>query len=160
MSYVGRTLGAKENILYSTGYHWLYWLGVAILMAPFLVIAISIAALPPSPWKYILLAMSAVPFVYGVVRCVHGYALEIAVTSDRFVKKRGLVSITSEEVSIDKIEEVNVDETILGRIFGYGTLSVHGTGAGKIFVLMVNDPIKLRREIQTAREQLRSKGEI
>jgi uncharacterized membrane protein YdbT with pleckstrin-like domain len=82
------------------------------------------------------------------------------VTSDRFVKKSGLVSITSEEVSIDKIEEVNVDETILGRIFGYGTISVHGTGAGKITVLMVNDPIRLRREIQTAREQLRSKGEI
>lgn len=157
MSYVGRTLGAKETILYSTGYHWLYWLGVAILMGPLLVIAII--GLPYGVWDYLLLALTAIPFFYGVVRMVHGYALEVAVTSDRFVKKSGLVSITSEEVSIDKIEEVNVDETIMGRIFGYGTVSVHGTGAGDINVLMINDPIQLRRAIQNAREQLKSKSE-
>lgn len=158
MSYVNRTLGQRETVLFSTGYHWLYWLGVAILMGPFLLIALS--TLPYGGWDYALLLVAAAPFVYGTYYFVHGIALEVAVTSDRFVKKRGLVSITSEEVSLDKIEEVNVDETILGRIFGYGVVSVHGTGAGKIFVRMVSDPIRLRREIQTAREQLRSKGEV
>jgi hypothetical protein len=44
--------------------------------------------------------------------------LEVAVTSDRFVQKSGLVAITTEEVSLDKIEEVNVDESILGRTPG------------------------------------------
>ena len=75
------------------------------------------------------------------------------------MKKTGLVSINTEEMSIDKIEEVNVEETILGRIFGYGTVSVHGTGAGDIKVYMVTDPVNLRREIQTAREHVRGKGE-
>jgi uncharacterized membrane protein YdbT with pleckstrin-like domain len=75
------------------------------------------------------------------------------------VKKTGLVSITTEEVSLDKIEEVNVKETILGRIFGYGNVDVHGTGAGAIHVTLIGDPIGLRRQIQTAREQLKTKGE-
>ena len=157
MSYVQRTLGTKETVLFSTGYHWLYWLGVSILAGPFC--AIALVSIPYDGWDYMLLAMLLIPFYFGMIRFVHGIALEVAVTSDRFVKKTGLVSITTEEVSLDKIEEVNVDETILGRIFGYGTVSVHGTGAGKIRVLMVTDPVKLRREIQTAREQLRSKGE-
>lgn len=157
MSYVNRTLGNKETILYSTGYHWLYWLGVSIMMGPLIILAL--AAMPYSPVEYLLLLLAAVPFMFGLVRFVHGIALEVAVTTDRFVKKTGLISITTEEVSIDKIEEVNVDESILGRIFGFGTVHVHGTGAGKIGVNLVNDPVRLRREIQSAREQLKTKGE-
>ncbi len=157
MSYVNRTLGSKEKVLYLTGYHWLYWLGVSLLMGPLIIIAI--VALPYGALDYAIIVLALFPFFYGLVRFVHGMALEVALTSDRFVKKTGLVSITTEEVSLDKIEEVNVDETILGRIFGYGTVHVHGTGAGKIRLMMVNDPVLLRREIQSAREQLKSRGE-
>jgi uncharacterized membrane protein YdbT with pleckstrin-like domain len=158
MSYVNRTLGTKEKVLFSTGYHWLYWMGVAILTGPF--IAVAIGGLPYNGRDLLFLALAAAPFIFGAVRFIHGIALEVAVTTDRFVKKTGLVSITTEEVSLDKIEEVNVDETIFGRIFGYGTVQVHGTGAGKIRVPFINDPVRLRREIQTAREQLKSKSEV
>ena len=89
---------------------------------------------------------------------VRAFETEIAVTSDRFVRKTGLISIKSEEVSLDKIEEVTVDQSILGRIFGYGNVQVHGTGMGDIKGWMVNDPVRLRREIQTAREGTPSKG--
>ncbi|MDZ4738737.1 MAG: PH domain-containing protein [Alphaproteobacteria bacterium] len=158
MSYVNRTLGTKEKLLFSTGYHWLYWLGVSLLTAPF--VAVAIVGIPYGAWDYMFLALTVLPAFFGFVRFVHGIALEVAVTTDRFVKKTGLISITSEEVSLDKIEEVNVDETIFGRLFGYGNVQVHGTGAGNIHVTFVHDPVRLRREIQTAREQLRSKGEV
>jgi uncharacterized membrane protein YdbT with pleckstrin-like domain len=156
MSYVSRTLGSKEKVLFITGYHWLYWLGVSIITLPLIILALG--TLPYDGLDYLYLALSVVPFVYGIYYFIHGIALEVAVTTDRFVKKTGLISITSEEVSLDKIEEVNVAESILGRIFGYGNVDVHGTGAGAIHVKMVTDPVRLRREIQTAREQIRSAG--
>lgn len=157
MSYVARTLGSKERILFLTGYHWLYWLGASILVAPF--IAVAIAGLPYSAGDYFMLTFTAIPFLWGLYLMIHGWALEVAVTTDRFVKKTGLISITTEEVSLDKIEEVNVATSILGRIFGYGTIDVHGTGAGAIHVKMVSNPIGLRKEIQGAREQVKGKGE-
>lgn len=157
MSYVSRTLGTKERVLYLTGYHWLYWIGTTLIAAPLL--AVAIGGLPWAGMDYFYLALTTIPFMYGVYYFVHGVALEVAVTTDRFVKKTGLVSIKTEEVSLDKIEEVNVVESILGRIFGYGNVDVHGTGAGKIHVVMVGDPVALRREIQTAREQLKGRGE-
>ena len=158
MSYVSRTLGNNERILYSTGYHWLYWLGTTILLAPFL--AVAIGGLPYGGWDYFFLVLAFIPFIIGIRYFVHGIALEIAVTSDRFVKKTGLIAIQTEEVSLDKIEEVNIAESIMGRIFGFGTVQVHGTGAGDIIVKMVAYPVHLRRQIQTAREQLRNaKGE-
>ena len=43
MSYVKRTLGTKETELYSTGYHWLYWSGVTLLIIPFLLTALGSA---------------------------------------------------------------------------------------------------------------------
>jgi uncharacterized membrane protein YdbT with pleckstrin-like domain len=156
MSYVSRTLGANEKQLYLTGYHWLYWLGTALISLPFIVVAVG--GIPYEGMDYLYLALAFIPFLYGVYYFFHGIALEVSVTSDRFVKKTGFISITSEEVSLDKIEEVNVNETILGRIFGYGTVDVHGTGAGAIHVKMVQDPVRLRREIQTAREQVKGKG--
>lgn len=135
MSYVSRTLGSKEQILYSTGYHWLYSFGALLL-------TISIIGLP-----------------WGIAMFIRAFATEIAVTTDRFVRKTGLISIQSEEVSLDKIEEVTVVQSILGRIFGYGNVQVHGTGMGDIKCTMVDNPIRMRREIQTAREGLKGKTE-
>lgn len=157
MSYVSRTLGGKERILFATGYHWLYWLGAALLCAPF--VGIALGGIPYGVFEYVALAVAAVPAFWGLNLILQGVALEVAVTTDRFVKKTGFFAINSEEVSLDKIEEVNVSESLMGRIFGYGDVDVHGTGAGAIDVHMVNDPVRLRREIQSAREQLKSKGE-
>jgi uncharacterized membrane protein YdbT with pleckstrin-like domain len=120
---------------------------------------VALVSIPYEGWDYLILSMLLVPFFFGFVRFIRGISLEVAVTTDRFVKKTGFVSITTEEVSLDKIEEVNVDESILGRIFGYGTVSVHGTGAGDISVDLVTDPVGLRRQIQTAREHIRHRGE-
>jgi hypothetical protein len=158
MSYVRRTLGKSETVLFSTGYHWLYWFGVILLAAP-LVYVLLRGITGYTGADVFLMLIFLIPFCYAAYLAVHGYALEIAVTSDRFVKKAGLVSIKTEEVSLDKIEEVVVEESILGRIFGFGSLNVHGTGAGAIHVKLVRDPVQLRRQIQTAREQLKSKGE-
>ena len=135
MSYISQTLGSKEKVLYQTGYHWLYSLGALLL-------TISIVGLP-----------------WGLAMFVRAFATEIAVTSDRFVRKTGLVAIKSEEVSLDKIEEVTVDQSVLGRLFGYGNVQVHGTGMGDIKCGIVDNPIRMRREIQTAREGLKGKGE-
>lgn len=158
MSYVRRTLGSRERILLLTGFHWVYWVGASLVVAPFA--AVLIGGLPSySGLEIFLLIVTAFPMFYGVYLIVYGLALEVAVTTDRFVKKTGLVSINTEEVSLDKIEEVNIETTILGRIFGYGTINVHGTGAGDIRAKMLNNPIGLRRVIQTAREEVRGKGE-
>ncbi len=152
MSYVTRTLAPREHILFSTGYHWLYWVGVALLMAPF--IAVAAVSIPYSVWHVILLAMLAIPFWFGLVRFIHGIALEVAVTSDRFVRKTGLIAIVTQEVSLVEIEKVNLEQSILGRLLGYGSIFVHGTGSGQIEVHMITDPAGLRREIQTARENI------
>ncbi|NWH08441.1 MAG: PH domain-containing protein [Alphaproteobacteria bacterium] len=81
---------------------------------------------------------------------IASYTTEIVVTSRRFVKKTGLIVRRAEELSLDRIEEVNLRQSVLGRLLNYGDLTVRGTGEGVIDLVMVDDPIRLRRELQSA----------
>ncbi len=157
MSYVSQTLGMKEKVLYQTGYHWIYWIVAAILIAP--VVVVAILGYPYNALSITLLIFGLIILPIGLSYLIRAWTTEIAVTSDRFVRKTGFLSIKTEEVSLDKIEEVTVNQSILGRVFGYGDVQVHGTGMGDIKCRMVDSPIHMRREIQTAREGLKEKGE-
>lgn len=153
MNFVKRTSATGEKVLYRTTYHWLYWLGAsALLIAPALA---AIVVLLAFEFGLLLLALAILAMPFGLVAFVRALATEIAVTSERLVKKSGLVSVRSEDMNLDKIEEVDLEETLWGALFDYGTVAVHGSGTGAITVKMVQSPERLRREIESARELAR-----
>lgn len=76
---------------------------------------------------------------------------EIAVTTDRLIYKRGLIARSVGELSIDRIEGVSVLQGILGRILGYGKVSIRGMGVGEVVLPPVEDPIEFRKAVQEAR---------
>ena len=76
---------------------------------------------------------------------------EMAVTTSRIVYKRGLVARNVGEMSIDRIEGINVLQTIGGRLLGYGRLMIRGMGVGEVVLPEMADPIAFRRAIEKAR---------
>ncbi len=77
---------------------------------------------------------------------------EIAVTTKRVILKRGLVSRRVEQMRTDFIEGDDINQTIMGRIFNYGTVKVYGTGTESIFFPgFTADPLDFRRALQSAR---------
>lgn len=151
MDYVDRTLGEKEQTRYRTGYHWLYWLASYALAAP--AFAIAIGGYPFDTLDFGLGAAALVAMPFGLVMLVRAYAAEIAVTSERFIVKRGLISYAADEICLDTVEEVDISESILGRMLGFGKVEVHGAGNANIIVDFVSRPDRLRHEIQIARQQ-------
>jgi uncharacterized membrane protein YdbT with pleckstrin-like domain len=156
VSYVRRTLSPNEEILFMTGYHWLVWLEAAVLTAP--TVAILVAGYPYGPWDYFYLTISLVAFPFGAFYFGRAVSTEIAVTSDRFVRKTGIISYDTEELGHDKIETVAVTQSVAGRLLGFGTVRVQGTGAGSIEVKMVERPVRLRHQIQIASERKQARG--
>ncbi len=71
---------------------------------------------------------------------------ELAVTSKRVITKVGLIRRSTMELNHSKVESFHVDQSILGRIFGFGTLVVNGTGGGKTPVPNIDSPLEFRRE--------------
>jgi hypothetical protein len=153
MSYASMTSGAGERLLFRTTYHWLYWLGGLLLTAAPL---LSLPTADIGLWAVVAtLTVTAAAAAFGLYILVKAFATEISVTSDRFIKKSGLVSFQSEDMSLDKVEEIELHESILGALLDYGTLEVRGSGAGSIKVEMVQSPERLRSAIDAARFALR-----
>lgn len=76
---------------------------------------------------------------------------EIAVTTDRLIYKRGLVARQVGELSIDRIEGVSLLQGVLGRIFGYGRVSVRGMGIGEVILPPIEEPIEFQKAVQESR---------
>jgi hypothetical protein len=67
---------------------------------------------------------------------------------DRFILKRGWLRRATDELQLTSIEEVNLDQSVLGRLLGYGRLVLHGTGVNDIKLPSLADPVGLRRALQ------------
>ena len=94
-------------------------------------------------------------FIMGLLRfaqmMVVKASTEIAITTSRLVYKRGLIARHVGEMSIDRIEGVNVLQSIFGRLFGYGRLAIRGMGVGEVVLPPLRNPIAFRRAIEKAR---------
>jgi hypothetical protein len=76
---------------------------------------------------------------------------EIAVTTNRLIYKRGLIARRVGEISIDRIEGVNVLQGIIGRLLNYGRVMVRGMGVGEVTLPPIEDPVGFRKAIDKAR---------
>ena len=86
-----------------------------------------------------------------LISLVHAWFIrwitEFAVTNRRVIYKRGFITRHTAEMNMDKVESVDVDQSMLGRMLGYGTIHVLGTGQGIEHLHRIANPIALRNAI-------------
>jgi len=132
-SYIDRSLGEGETVIARAEFSWVYsllaWL--ALIFLGIILIGIFI-------------------FISMMVR---KWTTEIGVTSHRFVEKKGLFSLHTNEIALHNIEGVRVNQSFFGKLFGYGTVRIEGTGIDAVTTPDINDPVGFVRAIQTARER-------
>ena len=152
MSYFDRVLQPGEKVLVRGRLHWVIYLPAFLAMAaaPVIAVAARLALKDPSA-AMIGYAVAGLVLAYGVItfigRMIVRMSTEFGVTDHRIIVKRGLVSLHTVEMSVDKVESVDVDQTILGRMLGYGAVTVHGVGAGWDPLPGLADPIGFRNAI-------------
>lgn len=161
MAYVKKTLAQGERYLFRAKFNWTYDVASAFWfflgLAPSLLRSLEAAGVIPQTDEHFGTAFNAFTAAAGVLgayiclaRYIHKWTTVVAVTTARLILKRGLVSRMTAEMTLDKIEEVVVHQTFLGRILGYGHITVRGTGVSEIEFPDLTDPIGLRRQIEEA----------
>ena len=80
------------------------------------------------------------------------WTTERALTSRRLIVKVGFISRSTEEISCNRIEEVNLNQSILQRILGSGDIRVTGTGSGEVVMKNIDDPLGVQRKINEVRQ--------
>jgi uncharacterized membrane protein YdbT with pleckstrin-like domain len=157
LSYVEKHLIPGESVQYQTKLHWIVMLGhiaiaafLALLGMAFLIARLTAAkAPPPSNVMYLValfcLMLGAVIFCVGLLQ---RNATEMAVTNKRVIAKRGLVNRRTIEILLSRIESVAVEEPAFGRLLGYGTVIVRGTGGTPEMFEKIYRPLELREQVQ------------
>ncbi len=154
MSYFDRVLQPGEKVLVRGRLHWVIYLPAFLAMAAAAVVAAASWLLLKDPSAAMIgYALAALVLAYGVItfigRMIVRMSTEFGVTDHRIIVKRGLISLHTIEMSVDKVESVDVDQTILGRMLGYGAVTVHGVGARWDPLPGLADPIGFRNAITT-----------
>jgi membrane protein YdbS with pleckstrin-like domain len=75
---------------------------------------------------------------------------DIGITTKRLVAKFGFVAIKTFELPLGSIESVNISQSVIERISGCGTVTVHGTGMGIAPIRFLSNPVRFRNELNEA----------
>ena len=157
MGYVEDTLGAGEIIEYDVSFHWLWTFSaytifvimVAAALALYLVLGPMTSTEATGPM--IRLIPSLVPAVIGLViflnMMIKKWTTERVLTDIRFIQKTGWIVRHTEEIRIDRMEEVNLDQSLFGRILDYGDVQMAGVGMGAIKLKMIDSPIEFQKKL-------------
>jgi uncharacterized membrane protein YdbT with pleckstrin-like domain len=171
MPYIDRSLGDGETVIARAQFPWLYNLSAwtqLLVPAALLVGILTWASRQPdfldtaSPLTWTV-ALVALWFLLGLVSflrmMIRRWTTEIGVTSHRFVEKYGVLSMRTNEIALPNIEGVKVNQSLMGRIFGYGTIRIEGTGVDAVTTPSIADPVAFVRAIQTAKEHVAQRFE-
>ena len=114
-----------------------------------------------SLWGYIVLGVILLPaFGIGLIFLLIAYVkyktTELAITTRRVIAKFGFISRRTVELNINKVESVQVDQSVMGRILGYGTLVISGGGNPQAPILGISDPIAFRKAFIEAQDAARA----
>ncbi len=152
MGYVERVLQPGEKIRLATTVSWTTYLPGLVLC----VIGIIIFFMRPGPevaaFLYMLvLLIAAVLFLAGLALAAQAWfrriTTEVAVTDRRIIYKRGFINRHTVEMHMDKVESVDVDQSILGRLFNYGDVIIHGTGETVEPLRAIDRPLEFRNQV-------------
>ncbi|MGH8119508.1 MAG: PH domain-containing protein, partial [Gammaproteobacteria bacterium] len=102
-----------------------------------------VTKLPMILWLVLLITIPLAVWEWLKLRCT-----EMGVTNKRVILKTGIISRHSEEIKLSSIETVEIEQGILGRILGFGTVKVTGKGLSDLVFRKIDDPIDVKRKIE------------
>jgi uncharacterized membrane protein YdbT with pleckstrin-like domain len=151
--YIEEVLQPDEKVLFSTTIHWIVYLPTILAW----IAAVVLVALVRGPadginllWLSLAAVFALIGLYFGVRAWFQRFTNETDVTNLRVVHKEGFIQRHTFEMNLDKVESVDVSQSIAGRLLGYGDVMIRGIGEGDKDIKMIASPIQFRNHI-TAR---------
>lgn len=141
MGYITKNLNKDEEILSDTKVHWIVFFNPFVIFS-FILIATS--SLSPYGLHLLYFVFFGFGMIWGLVIY---YTTEFALTNKRVIKKVGFIERNIQELKLEKIESVEMTQSILGRFLNFGTIYCKGVGATNFVIYNVDNPLKFKNEI-------------
>jgi membrane protein YdbS with pleckstrin-like domain len=148
MSYLDDHLLAGERIVYRARLHWTIFLTSIVVVLLGVALGILLQVVAPA-YAYAGVGLAGIGLLLAVGPAIRYITSEFAVTDKRVLGKVGFVERESDETLLSKVEAIAVDQGILGRLLGFGTVTITGTGGTQGVFSGIADPLEFRRQIQS-----------
>jgi membrane protein YdbS with pleckstrin-like domain len=172
MSYAKNLLSRNEEVIYESRQHWF-----AIIARTWIWILVAIVALALALWigtnSGAVLDNSAIDGVVTVIAVVAligaigyvGFVLwdwrnqEWLITTRRVMRAEGVLNKSVSDTSLEKINDARLDQSMFGRIFGFGTLDIltaaeEAGGANLADFPMIADPVQFKKTMFDQKQML------
>lgn len=130
MSYIAESLSTGEEVAALFRLHW-------------------VARIPLVIWLLLGIPTLGITLVLALYEYLRVRHIEQGVTNKRVIFKAGIISRKSEEMKLGSIETVEIDQGVLGRMLGYGSVKVTGRGTSDVLFRLVDDPMAVKRAIES-----------
>ena len=105
---------------------------------------------------FIFLGLFGIGILFWIAAALRYITTELAFTNKRVIAKFGFISRRTIELNLTKVESVQVNQGILGRIFNYGTLVISGAGNPQAPIPGISNPMTFRRSFMEYQDQARA----
>jgi uncharacterized membrane protein YdbT with pleckstrin-like domain len=140
MGYIESNLLQDERIVYKAKLHWI------VIWKPCALIILGVACLFIFPIAgLIVLAIGLIAMISPVIDYVTS---EFGVTNKRVIIKVGLIRRRTLELLLRHVEAILVDQSVMGRVLNYGSVTLTGTGGVRETFGNISDPLEFRRRVQ------------
>ncbi|WP_441239176.1 PH domain-containing protein [Bradyrhizobium sp. 930_D9_N1_4] len=151
--YIDEILQPGERVLYSTNAHWIFYFPAILAW----IVAVGLLVLSGQTTInelrilcFVVSGVVALAALFWTVKgWFHRFTTETDVTNLRVVHKTGFIKRRTFEMALDKVESVDVNQTILGRILNYGDVTINGVGEGRETIRTIASPLAFRSSITT-----------
>jgi uncharacterized membrane protein YdbT with pleckstrin-like domain len=162
-SFLNKNLMADEKVIYSTKLHWAIYLWAIPFFLLGLILIFFCHNLGEPPVDTLVKWFGFFFIVACIIYEIYTYFLvktsEFVVTNKRLIMKKGIITTTTLELLHSKSESISITQGIEGKIFGYGTIVVTGSGGTKNVFASIERPFEFRKiaqdEIGKAQKSLR-----
>ncbi len=129
MSYIEDSLSTGEKIEDLFGLHWVNWLPMAL-------------------WAVLAYPTFGITLILVVWEWLRLRAIENGITDKRVIRKSGVIGRKTDEIRISAIETVELSQSVLGRILGFGNIKVTGRGVSALVFSRVSNPMAVKGSIE------------
>ena len=136
-----------ERIVYRTRPHWIMFGGPLVVALLGLILGVTLQLTMQDYW-YAGAALVGVALLLALPPAIRYLSSDFAVTDKRVLARMGILNRHSLETLLSKIEGLGVEQDVWGRLLGYGTITLTGTGGTRESIAGIPRPLEFRRQVQ------------
>ena len=142
MSYIQNNLQAGEEIKYKADIHWYIFAYPVIL----LLLSAFFSSAQTGLFYYVSILLLLSGLFQLIKRILLKMGAEYVVTNKKVILKSGILNRDALELVLNKCEGIRINQRLMGRMLGFGSIVVTTGGVTNKFDFITN-PIKFRNEI-------------